>query len=35
MSSQQNKAPREMSDDEFIALMGASIPTPPAKGGSK
>lgn len=35
MSTQQSNSPREMSDDEFIKLLGATLPKPPVTGGKK
>lgn len=35
MSTQPAKSPREMNDVEFVALLGAMLPKPPASGGGK
>lgn len=35
MSAQQNKPPRELSDDDFVKLLGATLPKPPVSGGGK
>lgn len=35
MNSNQSKAPREMSDDEFVKALGDLLPKPPVSGGGK